>query len=47
MFFPMYPLNLIKWTIVFVLPINSVVYPVVFNTVCIRKTMNSKSKNHN
>ena len=44
MFFPKYPLNLIKWPIVSILPINSIVYPVVFSTVCIRKTMKSKSK---
>ena len=47
MFFPKYPLNLIKWTIVGIVPINSIVYPVVFSTVCIRKTMKSKSKNYN
>ena len=47
MFLPKYPLNIIKWTIVGILPINSIIYPVVFNTVCIRKTMRSKSKNNN
>ena len=36
-FLPKYPLSLIKWTVVSVLPVSSIIHPIVFIIMCVRK----------
>ena len=42
MYLPKYPMEFIMWTSGVILPINSIIYPLIFSVLCIRKIIKAK-----